>query len=240
MKLLILFAGVILFSPSFIYGEVLCPLKPAASFSVDGNLSEWYLNPCPIFVKGKDIAYGKAKWNDNDDLGTLWLCWDKDYLYLAGEVTDDNIYQEGRVENMWAGDHLELYIDTEYKEGIEGPFGEGQFHIGFSPGNFANTGDFFFDIEAEACVWHPERVDNTTIKVAALKTEKGYNIETAIPWKLLNVIPKQGMILGIDLCISYSDTGIQDSMSSLVKGPWKSERREHLVPAKLVDIQGKF
>jgi len=73
-----------------------------------------------------------------------------------------------------------------------------------------------------------------------VRTEKGYNIEGQIPWKLLKFEPKQGMTLGLDFSISDTDSpGSQDKMTSLVPGPWEVDLREHLVPMKLCDSQGK-
>lgn len=221
--------------------EVPCLLKPDPPPTMDGSLGEWYRSPCPIVVGGDQVTYNKAKWKDEDDLsGTLWLYWDENYLYLAAEVNDDKFIQDQSGDKIWYGDHIEFFLDPKYAPGVKGHFGEEQFHIGFSPGNLAKTGDPLFDLPPEVCIANPPGMSPEGIRLAAVRTEKGYNLEAAIPWKLLKVKPKQGMILGLDFSLSDSDNpGSQDKMTSLVSGPWQVEQREHLVPMKLCDTQGK-
>jgi hypothetical protein len=241
MKRLLILAALLSVASVSVAGDVSCPLKPDPPPSMDGSLAKWYSNPCPIVVGGDQVVYGKAKWKGEDDLsGTLWLYWDANYLYLAGEVIERKVIQDQTGEKIYDGAHLELYLDTKYAAGVKGNFGEGQFQIGFSPGNLLKSGDPLADIPPEAFIWHPVGLSPEGIRVAAVKTEKGYNIEGAIPWKLLKVQPKQGMTLGLDLCISGTDTpGSQDKLTSLVPGTWDNRKREHLVPMKLCDSQGK-
>jgi len=218
-----------------------CPLKPDPPPQMDNSLNEWYANPAPITIGGDQMAYGKAKWKGNGDLsGTLWLYWDRNCLYVAAEVVDDRFVQTQTGDKIWNGDHLELYIDTVWKPGVAGPFGKGQFHFGFSPGNLQYTGDALFDLPPEVVVALPVDLNTNPVKIAAFKTEEGYAVETVIPWKLLGVKPVKGMTLGVDLCISDTDNNdSQDTMSSLVPGPWAGQKREHLVPMRLGDSQGK-
>lgn len=233
-------AGLLLLS-GISLAEVRCPLKPDPPPQIDGNLAEWYPSPAPIEVGGDQITYCKAKWKGEADLsGTLWLYWDANYLYLAAEVIDDKVIQDQSGNKMWYGDHIEFFVDPQYQPGVKGHFTDKQFHIGFSPGNLANTGDPLFDLPPEVCIACPAGMSPEGIRVAAVKTEKGYNLEGAIPWKALGVAAKQGMVLGMDFAISDTDNpGSQDKMSSLVTGPWECEQREHLVPVKLGDTQGK-
>ena len=221
--------------------EIVCPRKPDPPPQMDNSLNEWYANPAPIKVGGDQMAYSKAKWTGDDDLsGILWLYWDANYLYVAAEVIDDRFVQTQTGDRIWNGDHLELYIDTVWKPGVKGSFGKGQFHFGLSPGNLKYTGDALLDLPPEVVVALPLDLNPTTLKIAAFKVEKGYAVEAAIPWKLLGVKPLKGMTLGLDLCISDTDNeNSQDTMSSLVPGPWAGQKREHLVPMRLGDSQGK-
>ena len=221
--------------------EIVCPLKTDPPPQMDGGLNEWYANPVPITIGGDQMAYSKAKWKGDEDLsGTMWFYWDENYLYAAAEIVDDRFNQTKTGNGMWYGDHLEFYIDMDWKPGITGSFGKGQFQFGFSPGNLQNTGDMLLDLPPEVCVALPLDLNAETVKIAASKTEKGYAVEAAIPWKLLGVKPVKGMTLGVDFCISDTDNAdSQDTMSSLVPGKWGGQKREHLVPIRLGDSQGK-
>ena len=241
MKWSLILVALLSVSALSVAGEVRCPLKPDPPPTMDGNFAKWYKNPCPIVVGGDQVTYNKAKWKGEDDLsGTLWLYWDENYLYLAAEVTKGKFIQDQSGDKIWYGDHIEFFLDTKYAPGVKGHFGEGQFHIGFSPGNLAKTGDPLFDLPPEVVIAYPEGLSPEGIRVAAVRTEKGYNIEGAIPWKLLKVQPKQGTTFGLDFSISGTDNpGSQDMMTSLVPGPWAVDQREHLVPMRLCDSQGK-
>lgn len=221
--------------------EIACPLKPDPPPQMDGSLNEWYAHPAPIEVTGANIVWGKPKWQNDQDLsGTMWLYWDENYLYVAADVVDDRFIQTKTGDGIWYGDHLELYIDTAWKPGITGSFGKGQFQFGFSPGNLMNTGDALLDLPPETVVAVPLDLNPESVKIAASRTEKGYALEAAIPWKLLGVKPVKGMTLGVDFCFSDTDNpGSQDTMSSLVPGPWACAKREHLAPMRLGDSQGK-
>lgn len=221
--------------------EVLCPLKPDPPPSIDGQLNEWYAHPAPIEVTGAHIVWGKPKWQNEPDLsGTMWLYWDENYLYVAADVVDDHFIQDKTGSAMYYGDHLELYLDTQYAPGVKGPFGQGQFVLGLSPGNLLNSGDPLMDLPPEVDFAVPAGHRNEGCKIAASRTEKGYALEAAIPWKVLGIKASKGLLLGMDFCMSDTDNpGLQDTISSLVPGPWAGQTREHLVPLKLGDSQGK-
>jgi hypothetical protein len=241
MKRLLMLVALLSVPVLCVAGEVRCPLKPDPPPTMDGNFAKWYKNPCPIVVVGDQVTYNKAKWKGEDDLsGTLYLYWDANYLYLAAEVVDSTFIQDQSGDKIWYGDHIEFFLDTKYDPSAKGHFGAGQFHIGFSPGNLTKSGDPLFDLPPEVVIAYPPAMSPEGIRVAAVRTEKGYNLEAQIPWKLLKVEPKQGMTLGLDFSISDTDSpGSQDKMTSLVAGPWNVDQRDHLVPMKLCDSQGK-
>ena len=241
MKWMICICVALSFSAYAAPAEIACPQKPDPPPQMDNSLNEWYANPAPIKIGGDQMAYSKAKWKGDKDLsGTLWFYWDANYLYVAADVIDDRFIQTNSGGKIWYGDHLELYIDTVWKPGVKGSFGKGQFQFGFSPGNLRYTGDILLDLPPEVVVAVPVNLNAKTVKIAAFKTEEGYAVEAAIPWKLMGVKPVKGMTLGVDLCISDTDNNnSQDTMSSLVPGPWAGQKREHLVPMRLGDSQGK-
>ena len=51
-------------------------------------------------------------------------------------------------------------------------FGKGQFHFGFSAGNFQNSGDALADLEPEAVVFAPSGTSASGVLVAAQRTER--------------------------------------------------------------------
>jgi len=229
------------YSPVASAGNILCPLKPDPPPAIDGNLSEWYQSPGGFEIEEENVTWGKAKWQGEADLsGTLWLYWDKNFIYLAADIVDDVFIQDKSGKDLWLGDHLEFDLDPEYKPGAKGIFTDKQFMMGFSPGNLQNTGDPLFDMLPEYYIWAPADKEDANINVAALRTEKGYTLEARIPWGLFGIKPKQGMILGIDLHISDTDTpGSQDTYTTLFPEKWTGRKLERLIPVKLGDTSGK-
>lgn len=242
MKKLLLGLGLIAMMVLDAFSEtILCPLKADPPPAIDGSLAEWYQSPAGFQLKEENITYGKEKWQGPSDLSsTLWLYWDKNYLYLAADVTDDVFIQEQTGGNIWKEDHLELDFDPKYKPGANGIFTEQQFVMGFSPGNLKNTGDPLFDLPPEAYIWKPQGIDFSVIGVASQKTENGYTLEARVPWSLFGIKVKQGDVFGIDFRVSDSDNpNIQETMTSLFPQKWVGRRLERLIPIKLGDTEGR-
>jgi len=233
-----------LFSNFLCTKEIVLPLRPDPPPSIDGDLLEWQMSSFKINLNTADKAVvGKKNWNGPQDLSASIIgSWDEQFLYFAISVQDDIHMQEHRGKSLFNGDHIELFIDTVYKKNQDaGSFGPGQFQLGFSPGNFKKTKNILTDIPTEFFIWHPLEVSGSPVRLAASRTAKGYEIEAAIPWDVLKIKPKQGLLLGIDICISDTDvqSGGQQSVLSMLNSPWKLRDRGRLLPVLLGDTQGR-
>ncbi len=163
------------------------PYKPDPPPAIDGRLDEWENVPNACVIQTREqVAHGRKAWKSAQDLSAkVWLAWRGEYLYLAADVTDDHHVQKGRGADMWRGDHVELYLDAAPDlEPQRNTWGQGQIQLGFSPGNLQHTGDPLTDILPEAVVFTPEGSSAEGVLVAAQKTEKGYALEAAVPWRL--------------------------------------------------------
>jgi hypothetical protein len=83
--------------------------------------------------------------------------------------------------------------------------------------------------------------------VAALKTEKGYALEAAIPWSLIQSIAKQapetpaaGRLINVEVGISDTDgpEAAQEKMMTLLTTTWTGRRRDRLVQGVLAPSDG--
>ncbi len=148
---------------------------------IDGNLDDWKgIKPIPIDER-KYVVYQVApkKWEGLKDLSCdAYLAWSQQGLYLAFDVKDDIIVQNGTNDMIVNGDHIEIWFDTDYETDEAQPFtNEDDFQIGLSPGNFK-------DVKPDLYVWAPARIeqkDTATIKYTAKKTDHGYIIESYFP-----------------------------------------------------------
>jgi len=149
---------------------------------IDGDLSEWNLKePFEIGYK-ENVVYGRGAWFGPKDLSAkFYSMWDKDALYFAFDITDEEFIQEWTGADMWEGDHMEFWIDADlmgdYNEAMNS---SDDFQFGFSPGNLAN-------LKPEVIVWTPTVKDELKerIELAVKKHKFGYCLEVRLPAEVL-------------------------------------------------------
>jgi hypothetical protein len=205
---------------------------------IDGKLEEWKnILPVNLIPDQAHVVVGNNKYNGSKDLsGKVFLGWDRNNLYIALKITDDIINQTIRGKNLYQGDHVELFIDTDITDTATTIFNEDDFQIGLSPGNLAGTGDFLLDIDPEAFIWTPASKVNKTpeIKIASSRTADGYIIEAAVPFSVLGIKPAKEVKFRLDVCISDTDEldGQQETVTSLSTKKWKlrdTSRQKYIV-----------
>lgn len=219
------------------------PLKPDPPFAIDGDLGDWADVPVVYAIKRADqVVWGRGAWTAASDLsGTVRLAWRHDNLFVAANVTDDQLRQTERGDGIWKGDHLELYLDVQPDlEPSRDIFGKGQFQLALSPGNFLATGDALTDCPPEAFCFRPRDTGMKGVKIGARKTEAGWIVEAALPWSFLGVSePKKGMTLGFELGLSDADSpeAKQESLMTTSTARWR-HGRSRLTPAALAGSDG--
>ncbi|NUP98367.1 MAG: hypothetical protein HUU35_00790 [Armatimonadetes bacterium] len=219
------------------------PLKADPPFAIDGDLTDWAAVPgALVYDQAAQVVHGSGAWSGPADLsGRGQLAWRSDGLYVAARVVDDVVQQSQRGASLWRGDHLELYLDAAPDlEPARREFGEGQFQLAFSPGNFQKSGDALQDTAPEAYVYRPRATAATGVVVAAQRTPQGYDIEALVPWALLGVTDASaGRPLKVDLCLSDSDSpeARQEALMSTRTTRWEHSR-ERLPEAALAGTDG--
>ncbi|MBI4435843.1 MAG: hypothetical protein HY590_00290 [Candidatus Omnitrophica bacterium] len=158
--------------------------------TTDGDLFEWEeLIQAPTVEEKENVVYGQGAWRGKKDLSfKASVRWDEGALYLAVAVFDDRLAQEKVGEDLWEGDHVEIWLDMD----LEGDYTEAvnsddDFQFGLSPGNFGT-------LKPELYLWTPP-LDKTLLleaTVAAKKIERGYTLEARIPTKILFATAKKG------------------------------------------------
>jgi len=153
--------------------------------------------------------------------------YDNNYLYIAADVCDDKLMQNFHGQDIWKGDHVMVALQYPYT-----PLRESKnvWCFVFSPGNFD-------DIKPQVYIFDPVTADPAGIRTASRRTDKGYSLEAAIPWKLLGKAPKRFDRLRFDLMLSDSDSEFQEAILSTSpirrKGrPWHIARQLEGVFAK--------
>ncbi len=139
-----------------------------------------------------NIVDGKI--NGSVDLSAVWQThWDDQFLYVRVDTVDDKFVRDSK--NPWGDDSIELYIDAD----------------GSRSNKYDGKNDFHFIYR-----WKDKNVNlskssphkrNLDIQQTMTRTNKGYSLETAIPWRTLGVKPVAGNSIGIDVQVNDDDTG---------------------------------
>jgi hypothetical protein len=178
--------------------DALARYMPAGNFVLDGALFEWGGDAIPLTF----AHFGAEAWQGPDDLsGMGQLGWNEQYLYLAVTVRDEAHVQTQRGWEMYRGDSVELWLDTDLQGDFDMAVGNGDdWQFGFSPGDFAR-------LAPEGVVYIPVRnaALNQQISVAAQPNATGYTLEAMIPWSVLQIQPGHGTVLGYTIDLSDND-----------------------------------
>lgn len=185
--------------------------------SINGELQEWEGVPS---TKSAFRVFRAAGWDGTEDLTAGWrLAWDDIYLYVAVDVEDDVHVQTQTGNQIFRGDSVELQIDTEPAANAASVNAEA-FQVILSPGNFDGLGPSAYRFQGTS---GNRLVDapGHSIQVAARRTAGGYQLEAAIPWRDVDVVPAAGMELGLALNANDNDTpgtAVQELMMSSAPG----------------------
>lgn len=173
--------------------------------AIDGDLSEWAGLPRTELSAAENISYGDpGSWSGPADL-TGWICygWDDENVYVAFTVKDDFIVQHFIGGNLWKGDHVELWFDTQMQLDFDSTeAGDDDYQLGISPGNFADVPpDFVIFTPSSDPAWYKSMVE-----YAIIQTNTGYAAELKIPKQVLRGLRlAEGHAIGVTFEPSDTD-----------------------------------
>jgi hypothetical protein len=139
-----------------------------------------------------NIVAGKI--NGGRDLSAVWQThWDNKYLHVRVDAIDDKFVRDSKAP--WSDDSIEIYVDADGSRGTK----------------FDGKNDFHFiyrwkDRNVSLSKSSP-RKGRLGIKQTMTRSDRGYTLETSIPWSTLGVKPKAGQAIGVDVQINDDDSG---------------------------------
>ena len=155
-------------TPTFTVDDVPAPIR------VNGHLDDWPTTRMILLGQPSQVIYGKAYWRGLEDFnGRIFLTYDSQYLYVGAVVL-----KSGKVVNssdkpfLWNGDCLELFLSTGAVGAGRQRLGQGDYHIGLSPGTECKDPQMF-------CFNKNKDIPGGRIVARAVKT--GYLLEASIP-----------------------------------------------------------
>lgn len=165
---------------------------------IDGNLKEWDNIGNIIINEKSQMTRGPEGWSPEDSSLKAAFRFTPDSVCVAAEVTDDDPIHNPHPPILgWRGDTLELYL------GFAGPAKRSvidkkvDFQVGVAPTSKEG--------KPLAFLYHMDKVIEEA-EVAAVKTEKGYNIEACIPLSVFGSPElKEGDFIGLDMALDDLD-----------------------------------
>ncbi|MBC7328795.1 hypothetical protein H5T88_00395 [bacterium] len=145
--------------------------KPA---TIDGDLSEYLDKPFIFLVQGSIPNY---LWRGPQDAGAkIWLSWDKDFLYVSGEVLDDILAQNAE---PWQ-ESLQIYL--------------------------APSLELTYSAIEKKLYTFKDRTFLPESPPFAVKSLNGsYQFEISIPWSLLELTPAEGLSFKFNAVLNDTD-----------------------------------
>ena len=206
---------------------------------VDGDVGEWSERGALRTLEGPEhVTYRPKSWRGPQDLsGWVRLGHDSNQLYLACHVVDDVVSQTETGSAAWRGDHVIVMLDF-----VRSGEWQGIIQIGLSPGNLRTAAEGGVVTRPELVVWRPQGGDPEGGAVAARRTAGGYDLEAAVPWRVLGVTPVPNQVLALDVAFSDSDQvpSAQKSCMSIGTAAWSTRDPKRLILAGLGDRTGSL
>ncbi|MDD5423962.1 MAG: sugar-binding protein [Candidatus Omnitrophica bacterium] len=175
--------------------------KAGKPVKVDCDLSKYPGYAIRMDKKSYEILMYNT-WSGKEDLSAdIYLLWDDDAMYVAAKVTDDVPFDNSKEgPDIWDGDAVEIMLGLdEAADPGRMFFGKRDYQIGITPGNGK-------DIKAGEWVWRRDDYEGG-IEVASVKWDKGYIIESRIPFKVLGGFkPEIGRKIDFDVSVDDGDT----------------------------------
>ena len=187
--------------------DFLCP-KTETPVKIDGVLEEWTIK------KWEKIPSSRA-WHgnprDDKDISAEFatMCDDKS-LYIAIKTTDDIVMNRSKekppIAHAQDGVEIHLNILDDYGIPKEGGMGDGLPVPIYGPDDF----QFIFDSYGGVYEWDSPRnalrISKAKGSRAAVRnTDKGYDMEIAIPWSAVFLKPVPGYTIGFTISVNDTD-----------------------------------
>jgi beta-mannanase len=176
--------------------------KAPEAVKLNGSLRDF--KACQPIVMA-DASYFKEglTWGGPKALsGKIYLMYDKEYLYLAADVTDRLPLMNSRERgDIWNGDAIELVFTTDQgADPKRESFGRNDYQVGFGTGNGK-------DVKPSIWNWQRRR-SPTGSEIFVKRADKplGYIMEAKVPWSFFgSFVPEAGSKIGFDIALDDAD-----------------------------------
>jgi hypothetical protein len=166
--------------------------RATPNMKLDGTTSGWPGRPAEP-IESSRVVLGKLNPSLRGDFRTAW---DEKNLYFHIQIKDATpLMSHKSGGSLWSADGVELFVGPNLDQTGNMIFSDRQILIGGSKDPSVYIAD------------HPE--DGKQCNVVAVKdvSGDGYVLMVTIPWKVLEIAPKNGLEARFDVVIDNSDDG---------------------------------
>ena len=196
---------------------------------VDGFLNDWPSIRAIALSPAHNKEFGDFE-KPEDLTATIRFAWDKEFLYFAAKVSDEDVVAKRSGKNIWRDDLFEIYVDPEGDGLLWGdPRG---FQLGFRPGQG----------EKPLAAWSwfqggEDPMEGGKVVAKSYTDEKGYIIEGAIRWDFLGVTPQVDEVVRLSPAVHTTNRkGMDGKLIWFFRNEEKSQR---FVLGKIILVQEK-
>lgn len=165
--------------------EILNALRVSDSLKLDGEFAKWEAPGASLYFldNSGQILRGKGLWGGPHQFSVrIALGWSEKYFYIGVDAMDPNLYQPFVGRDIAKGDVITLFLETGFRKNFYSTSADGDdYHLFFSPGNFAGVEPSIYSDEDYLPPRPVPRDYNQDIKTAWKKTETGFSGDIAIP-----------------------------------------------------------
>ncbi|MDK1031183.1 MAG: sugar-binding protein [Planctomycetia bacterium] len=165
--------------------------------AIDGKLDEWKGPEAGAMAQRGFIVTGAETWKGPEDCSArFWLAKDAEAIYLAVEVTDNAVYPNPNLAQVWGGDAVEVFFDFRAADKLgQSRHTAGVVQFGFAPAK----GD------GDVALWTAApKIEGFVGKSA--RTATGYTMELKFPragLKKAGLVP--GKTFNFDIAVDDGD-----------------------------------
>jgi len=180
----------------------------------DGVTGDWDQDYVPLRILS-DIR-GNIP-DTNDFQASFRMAWNNKGIFILVEIKDDSLYEDP--DHFWKGDGLELFLS-------QGRGSHEILQVSVRPG---------FELPDSMAAIHAydhlksisiNRSENS-IAFFSRKTSRGYLIEGMVPFEVINISPRQDLVMATQLYLNDADRVEDPNNFSL---PWYSVRESYRNP----------
>lgn len=177
---------------------------------IDGKLGEWqHAMQAVVDVEEQLYDVFQGDWGDADDCsGIVYMMYDDEYIYVAGEFKDDELIAEATADTIWKNECLEIFFDPTDTEVAVPAAHNIHYQFGFAPSGPNDNPQVWNWCNPDG--GKAQQDPSSYVRVASVISDPytGYTLEGSIRIDELDDLEdiiEVGLVIGFHIAIDDSD-----------------------------------